>query len=106
MKGFAVTPGVVMLYATLCLAAWAQSQNARVGGTVSDASGALAPGVEVRATNDGTGIVASVLSNEAGAYQFASLQPGTYTITATATDVVGNVGVQRVACYVPHDQGK
>src|SRR5207248_6445143 len=53
-----------------------------VGGTVADASGALIPGVTVTATNTGTGIVNTVVTNEAGAYQFAALQPGTYKISA------------------------
>ena len=73
---------------------WAQSTNATGGGTIQDASGAFIPGVSVIATNTGTGIVTTVVSNEAGAYQFASLQPGTYEIkaelpgfqTATAKD--------------------
>src|SRR5262245_52860064 len=56
--------------------------NATVGGTVSDSSGALIPGVTVSATNVGTGIVNTVVTNESGAYNFASLQPGTYKITA------------------------
>ncbi len=60
-----------------------QSQNARLGGTVADVAGALIPGAEVTATNDATGIVTTVVSNETGVYQFASLQPGTYTVTAT-----------------------
>src|SRR5207248_1859160 len=38
--------------------------------------------VTVTATNTGTGIVSTVLTNESGAYQFASLQPGTYKISA------------------------
>ena len=54
-----------------------QSTNATVGGTVQDATGAFIPGVMITATNTGTGIVTTVISNEAGAYQFASLQPGT-----------------------------
>jgi len=62
--------------------ALAQSTNATVGGTVQDSSGAFIPGVSVSATNTGTGIVTTVVSNEAGAYQFASLQPGTYEIKA------------------------
>src|SRR5205085_8593324 len=37
---------------------------------------------DLTATNTGTGIVTTVISNEAGAYQFASLQPGTYDIKA------------------------
>src|SRR5438132_13032473 len=59
-----------------------QSTNATVGGTVQDATGAFIPGVMITATNAGTGIVTTVISNEAGAYQFASLQPGTYDIKA------------------------
>src|SRR5262245_20469940 len=61
---------------------FAQSTNATVGGTVQDASGAFIPGVTVIATNTATGIVTTVVSNEAGAYQFASLQPGTYEFKA------------------------
>jgi hypothetical protein len=61
---------------------FAQTSNATVGGTVSDATGALIPGVSITATNTGTGIVTTVISNEAGAYQFASLQTGTYTVSA------------------------
>ena len=61
---------------------FAQTSNATLAGTVSDASGALIPGVTVSATNTATGIVTTVLSNEAGAYQFASLQTGTYKVSA------------------------
>jgi hypothetical protein len=69
---------------SLCLPAgiFAQTSNATVGGTVSDATGALIPGVTVTATNTATGIVTTVVSNEAGAYQFQSLQVGTYRVTA------------------------
>src|SRR5207245_724525 len=42
--------------------------------------GALIPGVTITATNTGTGIVTTVITNEAGAYQFASLQTGMYTL--------------------------
>src|SRR5215467_5273062 len=59
-----------------------QTSNATLGGTVSDSTGALIPGVSVTATNAATGIVNTVVSNEAGAYQFASLQTGTYKVTA------------------------
>ena len=36
----------------------------------------------ITATNTATGIVTTVISNEAGAYQFASLQTGTYKVSA------------------------
>src|SRR5262245_9941515 len=61
---------------------FAQTSNATLGGTVVDASGALIPGVTITTTNTQTGIVISALSNEAGAYQFASLQTGTYKVSA------------------------
>src|SRR2546430_2729525 len=62
--------------------AFAQTTNATVGGTVADASGAFIPGVSVTATNTQTGIVNTATTNEAGAYQFASLQTGIYKISA------------------------
>jgi hypothetical protein len=66
----------------LSLNGFSQSTNATLGGTVQDPTGAFIPGVTITATNSGTGIVTTVLSNEAGAYQFASLQPGTYDVKA------------------------
>src|SRR5262249_1724304 len=61
---------------------FAQTSNATVGGTVADTTGALVPGVTVTAKNTQTGVVTTVLTNESGAYQFASLQPGVYSVTA------------------------
>ena len=61
---------------------FAQTANATLGGTISDTTGALIPGVMVTATNAETGIVTTALTNESGVYQFASLQPGTYSLTA------------------------
>jgi hypothetical protein len=61
----------------------AQVINATLSGTISDGSGALIPGVEVKATHTGTGIVSTVFSNESGAYRFASLQPGPYEVSAS-----------------------
>ena len=56
--------------------------SATIGGTVADASGAVLPGVEVTATNVNTGITATQITNEAGAYQIPSLQPGAYRLRA------------------------
>src|SRR2546427_8733351 len=72
----------VLVFSALSLNAFSQSTNATVGGTVQDASGAFIPGVSISATNTGTGIATTVISNDAGAYQFASLQPGTYDLKA------------------------
>src|SRR5438034_6644116 len=57
--------------------------NATLSGTVSDVSGALIPGVEVTATNTGTGIASTAVTNESGTYRFLSLQPGTYEVKAS-----------------------
>jgi hypothetical protein len=57
--------------------------NAVLSGTVSDASGALIPGVEVTAKNVNTGISDTKITNETGNFVFPSLQPGTYTLSAS-----------------------
>src|SRR5207249_1434080 len=70
------------LSALLATCIFAQTTNAILGGTVSDSSGALIPGVTITATNTGTGIVNMVVSNESGAYNFAALQTGNYKVSA------------------------
>ena len=76
----------VLLGVLLCLGLGqvAQAQvNAVLGGTVSDATGAVMNGVTVTARNVNTGIVSTNQSNDTGNYNFPSLQPGQYTVTAT-----------------------
>src|SRR5262245_13298630 len=73
----------VCLFLCFAIQAFGQSSNARLSGTVNDASGAVLPGVEVKATNNATGVVTTVISNDAGAYNFASLLPGAYTVSAS-----------------------
>jgi Carboxypeptidase regulatory-like domain len=89
---------VLLLMSTLLTALGvAQTSSATLGGTVSDSTGALIPGVSITATNTQTGIVTTVISNEAGAYQFASLQPGSYKVTGELsgfqTQVYNNVAL-------------
>jgi len=82
-----------------------QSSNATIGGTVSDSSGAVVPGVTITATNNATGIVTTVVSNDAGAYNLSGILPGVYKLSATLpgfstqtyTDVqVGNAAQVRL----------
>src|SRR5919108_1716470 len=89
----------------LSTALFSQSSNGTISGTVSDATGAVIPGVTVTATNNATGVVTTVISNDAGVYNFASLQPGTYNVSAmlpgfqtrTFNDVqLGNAGQLRL----------
>ena len=80
MRNLAVPVGLLSLL--LSVQAFGQSTNATVSGTVQDPSGALVPGVTITATNNDTGVVTTVLTNEAGAYNFASLLPGVYKVSA------------------------
>ena len=72
----------LLLLVLLPTSGFAQSANGTVSGTVSDASGALIPGVTITAMNTQTGVVTTVFSNETGTYNFASLQPGTCRLGA------------------------
>src|SRR5499426_2461353 len=76
-----IAAALVVLFFSLPRESSAQV-SAGIGGSVSDPSGALIPGVEVTATNVNTGISTTQLTNEAGAYQIPSLQPGTYRLRA------------------------
>src|SRR5215471_10617326 len=73
--------GAVLLCIALGMEGHAQV-NSTIGGTVEDASKALIPGVTVTATNTQMGITNTVISNEAGAYNFAALLPGIYKVSA------------------------
>ena len=59
-----------------------QTVNSQVGGSVQDPSKALIPGATITLTNNGTGVTSTTVSNEAGAYSFPSVPPGTYKMTA------------------------
>jgi hypothetical protein len=81
MKSFVLWAALLLVVSSVT-PGFAQSTSAAVSGTIDDGTGALIPGVTVTATNNATGVVTTVLSNEAGAYNFASLLPGTYSVSA------------------------
>src|SRR5438067_6775779 len=62
--------------------AFGQISNATLTGTVTGSTGAVLPGVSITATNNATGVVSTVITNEAGAYTIQSLLPGTYTVSS------------------------
>ena len=92
-----------ILFATLLLtfSLTAQIQNARIEGTVHDSSGAIVPGAKLLIVNTKTQVKAAVEANASGAFVFAAVQPGIYTLTAestgfrkaTLTNIEVNVGV-------------
>jgi hypothetical protein len=77
-----VTALSVLLCLIPCTRAFSQSTYATVSGTVADSSGAVLPGVSVTGTNNGTGVVTTSVTNEAGVYTLPSLLPGAYTVSA------------------------
>jgi len=55
----------------------------RVRGVVTDPSGAVLPGVQLKLTNTGTNISSELISDSDGAFQFINLKPGSYSLSAT-----------------------
>jgi hypothetical protein len=79
MKKFFLA-GTLLFFMLTVSTAFAQT----VGGTVTDSSKALLPGVTVTLTNTETGVVQTQLSNESGVYRFASVPFGSqYAINAS-----------------------
>jgi len=79
---FAIAVVVLSLFST---AALADELYGRIRGTVTDPSGAVLPGVAIKATNVATGISKSTVSSNDGLYEIPGLIPGTYTVSATKT---------------------
>jgi hypothetical protein len=61
---------------------WGQSTQGGVRGTVTDPSGAPVANVKVTLTNAGTGEPRTTLTNGSGSYDFSSVVPATYTVSA------------------------
>jgi hypothetical protein len=84
MKRLFPIAAMMLLAFSLCVTAYGQGGFfSTVSGTVTDSSKALIPGVTIKAKNVDTGIEATAISNEAGAYTFNSLASGKYTLTAS-----------------------
>ncbi|MBM3815122.1 MAG: TonB-dependent receptor [Acidimicrobiia bacterium] len=71
-----------------CLAAaapvFAQTPSASVVGRISDATGAVIPGVSVKVTNLDTNFSQQSVSNELGEFRVLHLNPGRYNLEATS----------------------
>ena len=79
---------------------FAQGALSEVNGTAADQSGAVLPGVTVTLTEETTGLVRTVITNEAGRWVLPGAAAGRYTVkaelsgfqTQNRTGVVVNVG--------------
>jgi Carboxypeptidase regulatory-like domain len=62
----------------------AQVTSSSIFGTVTDTTGAVVPGVEIKVTQQETNFTRTVLADESGKYLFNALPLGTYRVEATA----------------------
>ena len=62
----------------------AQVSTASINGVIRDPAGAVIPGATIVLRNVDTSVERTSTTNEAGAYGFVSIPPGSYTIEATA----------------------
>src|SRR5580698_2661337 len=63
---------------------WGQEDRGRISGLVTDSTGAVVPNAKVTATNEGTKVSTTKVSDNGGAYLFELLNPGLYTVHVEA----------------------
>jgi len=81
---FGLVCGVVIIL-LFAVQGHAQVAGATITGTVSDASGASLPKVQVSVKNVSTGVVRTATTDSAGLYSLPNLLPGSYEVTVRAT---------------------
>ncbi|HUB79848.1 MAG TPA: TonB-dependent receptor [Bryobacteraceae bacterium] len=75
----------VLLAIFLATVTFAQTQTARLVGTVHDSSGAVLPNAKVTAIDNATKLRTEVTTNSSGDFVFPVLQPGTYSLTVESS---------------------
>src|SRR6266571_1706972 len=78
---FAVSFVLVLFFS---VTGYAQTFRGAINGTITDPSGAVVAGANVKATNTGTGIVLSTVSTSGGAFTFQDIPLGTYKVSVAA----------------------
>jgi hypothetical protein len=81
---------LLLIFAAAFLMPWetrtyAQVVGATLSGTVTDASGAAVPNVQVSIKNRATGVTRAVTADAVGFYTAPNLQPGNYDVTFSAS---------------------
>jgi hypothetical protein len=74
---------VCILFLCAGSVAFAQAGRGSISGLVSDPSGAVVNGAKVTALNHATGVELHTVTSDAGLYNFVSLNPGLYVVTAS-----------------------
>lgn len=83
MKMFRVAV-ISMLVVFTGLACLAQTYQGKVVGSVTDSTGAVVSGAQVTIRNVATGVQRTLVTNQAGEYVAADLDPGTYVVAVRA----------------------
>src|ERR1700733_13847032 len=81
----------VLFLALTFVRGWAQTDTARVEGTVTDATGASVPGATVTIKNLQNNAVTTVTSGGNGDFTASALEPGTYQATVTVAGFASEV---------------
>ena len=77
---------VLVIAAVMAPSLMAQSQvSGDLTGTITDPSGAVVSGATVTLKSDATGATRTATTGSNGTYRFSLLQPGSYTVTVTAS---------------------
>lgn len=76
---------VLLLTAFVAMPVFSQESRAIISGTVTDPQGAVVPGAGIQVRNLGTNVVAKATTSDRGVYQAPPLNPGMYSVTATAS---------------------
>ena len=84
-RKFWMSARVLFVFAFLAALCFAQTQTARLVGTVKDATGALVPNAKVSAVQNETKARTDTTSNASGEFVLPALRGGTYTLTVEAS---------------------
>src|SRR3989442_7788379 len=76
MKSFRALLGILLC--GLAVSLWAQTDTARLTGTITDASGAVVSGASITVNNQGTQRVVSAQNDAVSSYAVAAMPPGRY----------------------------
>ncbi len=79
---FAVSFVLVLFFS---VTGYAQTFRGAINGTVTDPSGALVAGANVKATNSATGVVLSTVTTSDGQFAFQDIPLGSYKVAVTAS---------------------
>ena len=88
MKRWSIAALTLVLALAAAVPAWAQgggaSSTGTIQGRITDAQGAVLPGVTVTATSPSALGAQTTVSSETGNYRFPAVPPGTYTVSLRA----------------------